>query len=670
MLWWHRDAPLDEEWGSDAGGDAVESALHDGGRLLLSLRGMAAVDAFGVDDVPPNDVGTGSITEPTGVLWKAIHDDHPAVEAFDSLRVPICEHGAVPYARYEGQLPNRGEVLASTVRGEHDLPNQVSVVSWEVGTDGAVIGVGAPLAFDEPTSDHVAHRRDAFAAGLVNALADDGTDHPSRPLDRDDLRTVRRELSDDLRPSAHLTPPANWLNDPNGVVEWNGRYHVFYQYNPGGPFHDAIHWGHAVSDDLVRWEDEPVALTPSPDGPDRDGCWSGCAIDDDGVATILYTGGRDRAQLPCLATADDDDLRTWRKHHDNPIIDEPPSDLDVLETDHWEAEFRDHNVWFEDERWHQVIGTGVTDVGGAVLLYTSEDLRDWRYEGPVLVGESETSGTVWECPEILDLGDADLLHVSNYEDVRYFLGTFADGSFHVDREGLLDHGDFYAPQSMDDGDRYLTWGWLTEARDVSAQWDAGWSGAMSLPRVLDLGSDGRLRQRPAEEVRELRARRLDVPDQLDLDSGDCTDLDVGGGSLELDLTIRLDDADSVSLTVLEAPDGEERTPIRYTRDGRLVLDRTASSVDHRASTDSLEMRVPPYDEPLSLRAFVDGSVVELYANERHCMTGRVYPTRSDSTGVSLSAQGGSATVSSLAGWELGSIWAATDTAAEPTAPRR
>ena len=97
---------------------------------------------------------------------------------------------------------------------------------------------------------------------------------------------------DPQRPGYHFLPPANWLNDPNGLMYWQGEYHLFYQYNPYGPRHRTIHWGHAVSTDLVFWQHLPLALAPTPGSPDEDGCWSGCAINDQGVPTLIYTGLR------------------------------------------------------------------------------------------------------------------------------------------------------------------------------------------------------------------------------------------------------------------------------------------------------------------------------------------------------------------------------------------
>jgi len=648
VAWWHRDEPISGDTPGTVR-DALSTVLRSGGGAVLTLQAMDAVTALDIEPVGPDVTTVETVTEPTGPLWRVLYDDYPAVEGFDSVRIPVCDHGESAVARYESVLPARGEILAGTHCGGTDVPQKMSVVCWNAG-EGAVLGIGTPLLFGETTDDAVSANRDRFTLDALRALSG-APSQPARPHDAAGLAAMRERLSDDAdRPGYHFTPPANWLNDPNGLIKWGDCYHIFYQYNPAGPFHNTIHWGHAVSEDLLHWRDEPVALSPSPDGPDRDGCWSGCAVDDDGTPTILYTGGDGREQLPCLATAAADDLRRWHKHPDNPIIEEPPRDLAVVETEHWDAEFRDHSVWREDDTWYQVIGTGIDGQGGGALLYSSTDLRDWHYEGPLLIGDKQ-DGAVWECPEVLDLGAKQLLHVSNYEDVVYFLGELRDGQFHVDRRGVLDYGDFYAPQSLFGDDHSLTWGWLVEARDLDAQWDASWSGALSLPRVLSLGPDGRLRQAPAHELTTLREGRLTGPESFVLDA-ERRSLDAAGRALELEFEVALDDATEFELSVFESPDGTERTPIRYTRKGELLVDRSESSQDPRATTDTQRMPVTPADEPLSLRVFLDGSVVELFANRRHCLTSRVYPTREDSTGVSIRTVDGSATVHSLSAWQL------------------
>ena len=651
ILWWHRSKPLAESSPFDGIATKLDDFLQSGGNLLLTGPAMAVVAELSVESVSPEIVGPEPVTEPTGLLWRSAYDDHPIPTEFDSLRIPLCADVEMYSARYEELLPEQGEILASTVRGDEDCPREMTAVSWREG-ETTVLGIGAGIVFGGHGPEHIDENRNRVLLAAFAAL-DDGYDHPSRPLEAAELSTLRTErVTDHSRPGYHITPPGNWLNDPNGLIKWDGQYHVFYQYNPGGPFHNSIHWGHVVSDDLVTWRDEPVALTPSPDGPDRDGCWSGCAVDDDGTARIVYTGGRGRDQLPCLATAESDSLRRWAKYEGNPIIPEVPHDLGITETEHWAAEFRDHCIWRDGDSWYQLIGSGIQDRGGAVLLYTADTLHDWEYEGPLLVEDEPSSDAIWECPELLDLGQKQLLHVSNYEDVLYFIGEIRDGAFQVDRQGVLDHGSFYAPQSMALGERSVTVGWLPEARDGGAQWDAGWSGALSLPRELSLGPDGQLRQHVATEVTQLRTSELSVPDSVTLDS-DSHRFEARGAQLELQFTLELGDAAACELAVLESADETERTLLRYTQDGELLVDRSTASHDERTATAPQGMDVPVPEDGISIHAFVDRSIVELYVNERECLTSRIYPTDPDASGLSFTAHEGDGRIRSLSAWKLG-----------------
>ncbi|WP_318568154.1 GH32 C-terminal domain-containing protein [Salinigranum marinum] len=681
VCWWHRDRPLDWE---DAPGvlDACAAPFDDylerGGGLLLTLHALSAVADLGIDPVAPDATGHETAPARVGYLAKAVHRDHPAFETFDDLPVHTRAADAdTAFARYERLVPADGVVLAAGLRGDDYLVDRKPLVEWHVGA-GRVIGAGVGLSFAHARDFECAANQERFVGNLLVTLGGDrAPTFTDRPDTREGFDRLRRSLDDDHhRPRYHVCPPANWLNDPNGLVHHDGVYHLFYQYNPAGPAHGTIHWGHATSEDLVHWQDEPVALTPDPDGPDRDGCWSGCAVDDDGTMRLLYTGGRGRRQLPCLATAERDDLSTWHKHADNPIIEAAPNDLEILATDHWEAEFRDHCVWREGGTWYHLIGSGVADVGGTALLYRGARLDEWEYVGPLLTGDWEGAGPVWECPELLDFGAKQLLHVSNYADVQYFLGSadLTSPGFLVEEHGLLDHGDFYAPQTMTDADgRRLLWAWLPEARGVEAQWHAGWSGVMSLPRVVDLDDEGRLRQRPAAELAALRTEG--VPASVDLAAGERRALPLSGNAYELDLTVSREADATFELVLFESPARTERTVVRWAGD-EVVVDRSGSSHGHAAEEG--DQRLPlggtgkvaggrasvadggraeheateSADRDLSLRVFVDGSVLELFANGSRCLTSRVYPTRADADGVSLLARDGAVTVDGEA-WELG-----------------
>ena len=463
-------------------------------------------------------------------------------------------------------------------------------------------------------------------------------------------------MVDQHRPTYHFLPPANWMNDPNGLIQWRGRYHLFYQYNPNGAFHGTIHWGHAVSDDLVYWQDLPIALAPTPGGPDKDGVYSGCALDRDGVPTLMYTGVR--PQVQCIAEAadpSDPDLVAWRTHPSNPVIPDSPDGMEV-------EGFRDPFVWREDDGWYCVVGSGIVGEGGNILLYRSSDLVTWEYLHELCRGTIEETGRMWECPNFFPLGDKHVLLISPIplRKVLYLVGEYRDHRFRPERTGIVDDGGcYYAPQVMlDERGRRLMWGWLRENREVETQKAAGWSGVMSVPTELSLTADGRLALRPVPELAALRGAHR-AWTGLDLSGGGPNPLaDLSGDHLEIELTVELGGAAEVWLSVLRSPDGAEETRIVYDGGaGQLWIDRERASLDPEPSRERRGAAVQlAADGTLGLRVFVDGSVVEVFAADGTCLTSRVYPTRPDSPGIALGARGGRARARCVDAWEMRSIW--------------
>ncbi len=483
-----------------------------------------------------------------------------------------------------------------------------------------------------------------------------------------------RAWDDPQRSRYHFVSPGGWLNDPNGVAQRDGRFHLFYQYNPDAPRHAQIHWGHASSTDLVHWEDEPIALAPSA-GADEEGCWSGVLVDDGGVPTIVYSGhhvGADGTmQLPCLAVGDpaDPHLRTWRKDPANPVIPTRPPGLEV-------TEFRDHCVWRDGEEWQQLIGSGIVGRGGAAIRYTSTDLRTWEYRGPILVGDASQrepawTGTTWECVDLFELDGSWILVFSAWDDgvthyPLYYVGDYHDGAFTPRSLHHLDHGlrHFYAPQSFRDGSgRRVMYGWLQEARPEEQSDAAGWSGVMSVPRELRLGADGQLVQVPVAEVASLRGdSRSLVPGVLQPGRSATLATDASGGAfagdqLDLEATLLLPSGGVAELAVRATPDGAERTLLRLDADRRRVeLDRSASSTTEGLDTVLLggDLPIGP-DGRVDLRVLIDRSAIEVFVNGR-ALTARVYPSRPDATGLTVTALAGSVEVERLEAWAMASIW--------------
>lgn len=457
------------------------------------------------------------------------------------------------------------------------------------------------------------------------------------------------EPQDPLRPRYHFLPPSGWMNDPNGLIEVDGRYHLFYQHNPRGAFHDQIQWGHAVSRDLLHWEHLPIALTPTPGGPDADGCWSGCAVLDGRVPTLLYTGVR--PQVQCLATSHDG-LLTWHKLP-QPVLAAPPPGLDLLMREGSPA-FRDPFVWREGNAWRMVVGAGFEAGGGGALLYSSPDLRTWTYDGLAHSGRFEEGGYTWECPNLFALGGRHVLLVSEWGpgNTHAQVGDFDGLRFSPTWTGKPDHGrSFFAPLTFEDGaGRRLMFAWLREERSEAAQLRAGWSGVMSLPRELRV-EGGQLLQRPAVELERLRADGIELH-EVALAEGVTRRLEVEGDALELDLCLQDLGAGCLEVAVRASLGGEEQTLIVLDgARGRLSVDTRRSSLDRECAA---ELRHAPheFEAQTRLRVFVDTSVVEVFLDERVCLTARVYPTRPDSTCVVLIARSGTLTTRELRAWSL------------------
>ena len=354
---------------------------------------------------------------------------------------------------------------------------------------------------------------------------------------------------------------------------------------------------------------------------------------------------------------------TWRKWAGNPVIPERPPGLDILH-------YRDPSVWREaDGSWYMVHGAGITGVGGAALLYRSPDLVDWEYLGPIHVGdltrrEPVWTGSMWECPQLFPLGDKHVLIVAVWHDrtlnyAAYAVGAFDGARFTPEREGILDAGLLYAPQTMlDDQGRRILFGWLREGRGREAMQAAGWSGVMSLPWILTLRADGALGVAPAPELEALRGDPVRHADLALAPGAHATLPDIGGDCLELAAEFERGDAARLGLIVRRSPDGAEQTRIAYEpASGRLVVDRERASLDAATERTPHAATLALADgEPLRLRVFLDRSTIEIFANERLALTSRVYPTRADSLGLGLFAEGGSARLRALAAWPMRGIW--------------
>lgn len=462
-----------------------------------------------------------------------------------------------------------------------------------------------------------------------------------------------RFSNDPSRPHFHYLPSENWMNDPNGLIQWNGQYHLFYQYNPNAAIHSNMHWGHAVSDDLIYWKDLPLAIAPTPNSADEGGIFSGCVIDNEGIPTAFYTGVNHGAsiQTQCMATSHDN-LLTWQKYQHNPIITAPPPETKQT------RDFRDPFLWREDDVWMMAVGSKIEDVGGAILLYRSKNLVDWEYLNPLLVGDSQKNGMMWECPNFFKLGDKWVLIISSIgigmETVLYFVGDYKDFRFTPEYEAVFDHAYLYAPLTMlDDNGRRLLWSWVREGRSVEAHSKAGWAGVQSIPRILSLDEHNRLIMQPVAELEAIRGERHHY-ENLVL-AGEQS-IEAHGLALDIVIEVEIGQRGIFTLSLACSSDGTQGTHISFnsqTQELHINRERSSTSPEDERSSHHVLHELDD-GETLQLRILLDGSVLEILANNRASVTSRIYPSNFENDGIRISGE--KAVVRTLDIYEMLSIW--------------
>ena len=486
----------------------------------------------------------------------------------------------------------------------------------------------------------------------------------------------RKQLAaDPYRPIYHYVNPEGTLNDPNGLCTWQGKHHLFYQAYP--PEDPRQHWGHAISDDLVHWQDLPLAIYP---GIERC-CFSGSTLVEEERVIALYHGTEAGNMI---AVSSDPLLLNWEKIPGNPVI-------PLVNTDRLGLPYRvyDPCIWREEDGYYALSGTywgGEFQDGSRMVqhLFFSQDLARWTYMGPLVENDGFTaSDEAGACPYFWPIGDKHILvFCSNQRGSQYLLGDydklhhrfhpFAHGRFNF---GPIGPGGVHAPSAAPDGQG----GVRVIFNMNNAIPSQGWDQIMSLVRVLTLRTDNTLGIEPAPGHESLRYDHQHLGQTLLPANREIALEGIGGNALELVLEIQPQAAREVCINVLQSPGGEEFTAIKFyrhsgllvRRQGRhyqqdaLALDTSRSSLrpDGAFWVSSLSTRAPevaPFelgdDEPLKLRIFIDKSVVEVFANGRQCVALRVYPTRADSTGVSIRAQGSDAVLRSLDAWQMHSIY--------------
>ncbi|WP_157627049.1 glycoside hydrolase family 32 protein [Spirosoma luteum] len=493
----------------------------------------------------------------------------------------------------------------------------------------------------------------------------------------------------DYRPQYHFSAPKGWINDPNGLIYANGQYHLFYQHNPFGNVWGHMSWGHAVSADLLHWEDLPVAIPEftNADSVSKTGIFSGSTVVDKGnksglcpdgtgdCMVSIYTGNVTKSdvqtnQYQNLAYSTDKG-RTWTQYAKNPVLD--------LQT----KEFRDPNVfWYEpQQKWLMAV---IKPTDHQVAFYDSKNLKDWKLLS--LFGPQGDTTRVWECPSIVQVPIENepgkskwVVFVSaghpqkNYLGMQYFVGNFDGKTFTLDNENPkpiapavsnpVDWGkDYYAAIPFNDlpgtQKNPVMIGWLNDWEYANKIPTATFRGAMSLPRQIALRRtpDGLvLVQTPIAGVASLRGTKKEQQN-LTLTSQSQTLEKSLDNVYELEVEISPGTAKTVGIRLAkngsDGP-GDEETIIRYVN-GKLELDRRKSGnvafSDRFPSVETAPLK--PQNNLVKLRIFVDRSVVTVFANDgERVITDYIFPTKATGA-IDLFAEGGTAEFKKITIWPM------------------
>lgn len=464
-----------------------------------------------------------------------------------------------------------------------------------------------------------------------------------------DAAAAARAAADPNRPTMHVLAPANWINDPNGLLYYKGYYHVFYQHNPYGDDWGNMHWGHVRSKDLAHWERLPIALWPSKT-KGEDHVFSGSAIvRKDGTPMIFYTSIGPRFPEQWAALPETDDLVVWQKHPANPVV------ANAVHGDTKVHEWRDPYVIHDGDTTWMVCGgntNGNQGGEGSVFLYEAQDdsLTKWTYRG-ILFRHPDAGVKNVECPIFFPLDGRWVLITSQGKPVDWFVGDFdrKAGTFTATARGHVDEGQVYAPSVLakDPKGRAILWGWLD-----GVPGGRGWRHCLTVPRVLSIGPDGRLRQQPAAELQSLRGPAKTAaavpltatPKVLETPTG---------LAAELVLTLKRPAGRTVTVDLLRTKDGAHSVPLRY--DGQTLSLGKAKIALNAANAG---------DKSLTLHLIVDHSVIEARTADGSVWLTQVADYTIDGLGLAARAEGGDgAVVENLQWWPLADTWVTPEVAA-------
>ncbi|KJZ86252.1 MULTISPECIES: sucrose-6-phosphate hydrolase [Clostridium] len=414
----------------------------------------------------------------------------------------------------------------------------------------------------------------------------------------------------------HIEMPFGLVNDPNGLSYFNGKYHIFYQWNPFGCEHKTKHWALVKTTDFVNFTKPEIILKPE-DWFDKNGCYSGGAYVKDDILKLFYTGNvknekDERESYQCIVDYNKDGSFEKR----GPIIPKQP--------DGYTAHFRDPMIFVNEGIYYMVLGVQRENLTGAALIYKSDDIEKWE-----LVGELETNmkdfGYMWECPNIIKVNDDKYaflfspqgLEAEEFKNQNIYQSGYVIGNLDFKVPQLKNHSefkeidmgfDFYAPQVFTHNDKNIMIGWVgmpDKDSEYPSGENGGWMFPLTLPRVLEY-KDNVLYQKPLKEVENLREKQIVSVKDLNINE---YSLDLDSRNIEIDLELLLEESTFIDFKFIFR---DEYINLTYNKEnGVCIIDRNNMKLGGKGIR-KFKLNV---DKTLKLHMFIDNSVMEIYYQE-------------------------------------------------------
>ena len=469
------------------------------------------------------------------------------------------------------------------------------------------------------------------------------------------------------RQDYHYSPIAGWINDPCGLVQIDGWYHMFCQHYPFSGAWGMMYLSHARSRDLIHWEQLPEAFAPSKpyDYPDKiGGVYTCCAVDDNGEYKVIYTGCTEQyGQVQCLATTKDG--IHFEKDPQNPILSQYPPGMR-------QADFRDTKVWRHGKDWYLSCGTTAGKFG-KVGLYRSPDLKNWEFVNFIWESVGEY-GTMPECPNFFEVDGKWVLIFAPLElenrKAMYLVGDFdyKTCKFKPQTVGEVDWGlDYYAPQVFtDDSGRTLMLAWMESwsfhpwylGNKACGQYphgylydcaEIGFCGSISTPRTVSVCHDGKLKFDPVPELLQLRKDpwiryNFDVTEREAFPMGDNVH-----GEIFVDFDLTQTDAEVIGFALRSS--NEHETLVEFDlKHGELIFDRTRSG--NKSAVVRKCVLESAANDKLTVRMFLDSTSVEIFTDGNRTVMSNCIYSPIDSKDLFVYAKGGKVHVEALRTWGM------------------